>query len=329
MTTPAKCDPPELFRTPSTPKSLKRECSFSLKIQKRKLNNESPRREVAKHPVAIRNPFTPSYYRKLHLKDPCSEDPKLLQHHIARFQKEFLEIGTLGSSHHCFHRLDGCKYTLERLPAAGSLNEVWAHAALDQHRNIVTYYSAWAEDGHVIIQREFCNGGSLLDTSRNNGFNFSQDELKSALFQMANGLTHIHSRGMAHTDMKPSNIFVCSHPHEPSAPVTYKIGGFKSAISRTGQQDADKNDVFDLGRIICDMSAGNVDADMKALLARMMHPQAAQRPSSQMLTLDPIFDDHAGKSNFELDKELQAERMQNRRLSILLQKLQNKMQRFN
>ena len=255
-----------------------------------------------------------------------------MQHHIARFQKEFFEIGTLGSYHHCFHRLDGCKYTLKRLPAAGSLNEVWAHAALNQHRNIVTYFSAWAEDGHVIIQREFCNRGSLADIihkNRKKGLKFSQSELKSALFQMINGLAHIHSKWMAHTDMKANNIFVCNHPHDPTGQLTYKIDGFESAAPWTGYGDVDKMDVLDLGRIVWDMAGGNVDAPLSALLAGMMHPEAAARPSSRMLALDPLFDDHAGKSYHELDKELQAERMQNRRLSILLQRLQNKMRRLS
>ena len=325
MSTPVKCAMLEFFRNPSTPTSVKPDLTFSLKIQKRKVKSKSP------YATTMENSFT-QRTNEGNRKDPSSEDSKLLQHHIARFHKEFFEIGTLGSFYHCFHRLDGCKYTLEKLPAAGSLNEVRVHAALDKHQNIVTYYSAWAEDGHVMIQREFCNGGSLADViraNRNDGLNFSHDELKSALFQMANGLVHIHSKRMVHTDMKPSNIFVCTHPHDASGPATYKIGGFKSALPWTGHEDIDKSDVFDLGRIIWEMAAGSLDVQMNELLSRMMHPQVEERPSSQMLILDPLFDDHAGKSCDQLDKELQAERMQNRRLSNLLQKLQHRMQRLN
>lgn len=35
--------------------------------------------------------------------------------------------------------------------------EVCAQAVL-KHPNILQYYSAWAEDDHMYIQSEFCNG---------------------------------------------------------------------------------------------------------------------------------------------------------------------------
>lgn len=39
-----------------------------------------------------------------------------------------------------------------------ALNEVYAHAVLGKHTHVVRYYSAWAEDYHMYIQNEFCNG---------------------------------------------------------------------------------------------------------------------------------------------------------------------------
>jgi len=39
-----------------------------------------------------------------------------------------------------------------------ALNEVYAHAVLGKHTHVVRYYSAWAEDNHMYIQNEFCNG---------------------------------------------------------------------------------------------------------------------------------------------------------------------------
>ena len=37
-------------------------------------------------------------------------------------------------------------------PRTSALREVYAHAVLGKHQHILQYYSAWAEDKHMIIQ---------------------------------------------------------------------------------------------------------------------------------------------------------------------------------
>lgn len=85
-------------------------------------------------------------------------------------------------------------------------NEVYAHAVLGKHSHVVRYYSAWAENGHLYIQNEFCNGGSLAEEialHQKRGTRFTEAELKDILKQVAHGLKYIHAQQLAHMDIKP------------------------------------------------------------------------------------------------------------------------------
>lgn len=77
---------------------------------------------------------------------------------------------------------------------------------LGNHQHVVRYFSAWAEDNHMIIQNEYCNGGSLQD--RIAGETMSIAELRRLILHVAEGLRYIHSKGLVHMDIKPGNIFI-------------------------------------------------------------------------------------------------------------------------
>lgn len=131
----------------------------------------------------------------------------------------------------CINRLDGCTYAIKRSKhaIAGSAmeisawKEVCAHAVLVKHNHIVQYYSAWAEQDRMLIQNEYCNGGSLaefLDSLKIGSMELSaaeapgvtmmnENDLKTLLLHIAKGLSYMHSLHLAHLDIKPGNIFIC------------------------------------------------------------------------------------------------------------------------
>ncbi|XP_030556858.1 wee1-like protein kinase [Drosophila novamexicana] len=173
--------------------------------------------------------------------------PKRLALHdtnISRFKREFMQVSVIGVGEfgvvfQCVNRLDGCIYAIKKSkkPVAGSsfekraLNEVWAHAVLGKHDNVVRYYSAWAEDDHMLIQNEFCDGGSLH--ARIQEHCLGESELKILLMHVIEGLRYIHSNDLVHMDIKPENIFSTMNP------TAHKLG---SAAQQQGSRDDDGMD---------------------------------------------------------------------------------------
>jgi len=144
---------------------------------------------------------------------------------ISRYEEEFLELsevasGEFGSVRLARHRLDGSDYAVKvnknklrpgSYEEKKALNEVFAHATLSNHKHIVRYYNSWVEEGKVFIQNEFCEKGSLSDKieeKRISGQRFSEMELKKILKHTLKGLHYIHSKQMAHLDIKPENILI-------------------------------------------------------------------------------------------------------------------------
>ncbi|NXT28270.1 WEE2 kinase, partial [Syrrhaptes paradoxus] len=298
-----------LCDTPHTPKSLLSKTAFpspATKVPPKgfrhlRFTPGADSDDSTQAPRVNINPFTPESYRQMLFlpngkrKTRGELYPLKESNMVSRYKKEFLElekigVGEFGSVYKCIKRLDGCVYAIKRSkrPLAGSsdeqlaLREVYAHAVLGHHPHVVRYYSAWAEDDHMIIQNEHCNGGSLQDVLLENaklGRYFPEAELKEILLQVSMGLKYIHNSGLVHLDIKPSNIFIC-----------HKL----AAAGPAGQEESDSEDEFssgvvykigDLGHVTSITNPQVEEGDRRFLANEILQEQYCYLPKADIFAL--------------------------------------------
>lgn len=216
----------------------------------------------------------------------------LQESNITRYEKEFVELKLLGEGefglvYQCLNRLDGCIYAIKRSikPVAGSafektsLNEVYAHAVLGKHDNVVRYYSAWAENNHMLIQNEYCNGGSLQLLLQKRCLN--EGELKILLLHIAEGLKYIHSHGLVHMDIKSGNIFLT----KPVLRQSQSDDGFDENYDQLDNYQAVTYKIGDLGHVTSVSEPRVEEGDCRYLPNEILQEDYSNLPKADIFSL--------------------------------------------
>lgn len=117
--------------------------------------------------------------------------------------------------------LTGAKQRARRYEEVQALTAL--HAAADDP--VIQHIESWEENGHLYIMTEFCENGNLDSFLSELGHTTRLDEWRvwKILADIASGLKFIHSRGYAHLDIKPANIFITFDG-------SLKIGDFGMAV---------------------------------------------------------------------------------------------------
>lgn len=199
----------------------------------------------------------------------------------SRFNEEFrmddfIATGAFGEVYKCTNLLDGITYAIKKTKKAIYKSqeyfirkEVYAHSVIGRHPNIVSYFTAWHERGHIFIQTEFCNGGTLERMIHESDHIFCDSALRRLLCHVCKGLAHIHSKKLAHLDIKAANILICRTD-----------GGLLFAEDLDEDETIDKDIVYkigDFGHTICVEDVRTIeDGDCRYLPKELLRDDYSQ-----------------------------------------------------
>ena len=89
-----------------------------------------------------------------------------------------------------------------------------------EHPNIITYYdNFYGEDGMLIIEMEYADGGTLAQYIQKRDTPIPEYQILYMFHQMSQAVRYIHSRKILHRDLKTANIFLTREE-------TVKLGDF-------------------------------------------------------------------------------------------------------
>uniref|UniRef100_UPI00358F99BD serine/threonine-protein kinase Nek9 isoform X1 n=2 Tax=Myxine glutinosa TaxID=7769 RepID=UPI00358F99BD len=88
------------------------------------------------------------------------------------------------------------------------VQEIDIHAML-HHPNIISYYNHFLNGNHMLIELEYCNGGTLHDKIASmHKQHFEEEKVIWYFYQLASAVKYIHSFDIIHRDIKTLNIFL-------------------------------------------------------------------------------------------------------------------------
>ncbi len=132
-----------------------------------------------------------------------------------------------------------------------------------------------SQGGHFYIQMDYCDGGSLHDVLHGRGVdsNLWGEDLWRVAFDVAKGLSFLHTNNVLHLDIKPENLY--RKVEKDGSFGAWKIGDFGLAIGKetkdweegdgdyvapellkTGSEPMPSADVFSLGATMFECATG-------------------------------------------------------------------------
>jgi serine/threonine-protein kinase len=151
--------------------------------------------------------------------------------------------------------------------------EAQVTAGLD-HPNIVQVLAVGRHDGRPYMVMKFLEGMGLGRYVKNVGWPLPSSEVLSIAKQLGAALSHLHSRGLVHRDVKPSNVFVSAEGkvtlldfgvlHDKSAQVLTRTGAWVGTPAYVAPEVLDakpidaRADLYSFGVLLYELFCGQL-----------------------------------------------------------------------
>ncbi|XP_067827514.1 uncharacterized protein [Heptranchias perlo] len=271
---------------------------------------------------------------KMHVLDLYCESDKLKRPHpqtLAEFEKiHIVGKGAYGTAV-LYRKKDDDSlvilkeinmHELNHIERQRAMNEVKVLSMLD-HPNIINYYDSFEEDGVLMIEMEYADGGTLAQYLAQQDRELEEQEILNLFHQMVAATCYLHEHNVLHRDLKTANLFLTKEGE-------VKLGDFGVAKVMTTGSEAhtilgtpyyispeicegkcynDKSDIWSLGCILYEMACrqrtfegtnlpavvnkimkgqfapitNNYSAEFKALVMDMLQKDPQYRPSAHEL----------------------------------------------
>ena len=196
------------------------------------------------------------------------------------------------------------------------------------HPNIVSVENVVFDENYIYLIMEYCKRGELFQYIIDNQ-KIDEKLARRMFLQIVNAIAYIHSKGIAHRDMKPENVLLDSdlnakiadfglcHPNAAKALLQTPCGSPFYAppeVINNEEYDGKACDIWSIGVVLFTMITGSlpwremnqtslfvliqncdytvprwVSPEARDLIKRLMAPNPADRPQADQIPLHPWF----------------------------------------